>query len=157
MPMKRTLLSITLLLAAGSARASEITAFVSKATPDANWAAGVGGAFSISFFSIVHFEGELARQSGELPDTSMYSLTGSALLAPPTDKFVPYAGLGVGVFRQKDRTRSDNGTHSALIAGLKLKLGPIFVVKGEYRRFSLSGEPLFKYENRFSVGAGLSF
>lgn len=153
----KALLAIALLLVSGSARASEITGFVSKASPDAVWAAGFGGAFSISFFSIVHFEGELARQSGELPDHAMYSLTGSALLAPPTGRIVPYAGLGVGVFRQEAGTLSDHGTHSALILGLKVKLGPIFVVKGEYRRLSLSGEPLLEFNNRFSVGAGLSF
>lgn len=139
------------------AAASEITAFVAIAKPDEVWAGGAGAAFSLSFFSIVHFEGELARQPGELEDASMYTLTGSALVAPPIGKLVPYAGLGVGGFRQEVGARSDTGTLHALIAGLKLKLGPIFVVKGEYRRIDLSGEPLLEIEHRFSVGAGLSF
>jgi hypothetical protein len=148
---------VALLLTSASAGASEITVFVSKASPDDEWASGFGGAFSISFFSIVHFEGELARQAGELPEQSMYSLTGGVLLAPPTGRIVPYAGIGVGAFRQELGTLSDHGTHSALMLGLKMKLGPIFVVKGEYRRFSLSGVPLLEFNNRFSVGAGLSF
>jgi hypothetical protein len=157
MNVTRVLLGLLLVATTGTASASEITAFVSKATPDGVWAAGAGGAVSISFFSILNFEGEIARQSAELEGSKMYSLTGSVLIAPPTGKLVPYAGLGVGAFRQETGARSDNGTLSALIAGLKLKLGPIFVVKGEYRRIGLSGEPLFEIENRFSVGAGLSF
>jgi len=159
--LRRTLILVWL-GAASSASASEITAFISKATPDDVWAAGIGGAFSISFFSILHFEGEVARQSGEFEGSKMYTLTGSVLVAPPTGKVVPYAGLGVGAFRQEtgalpDGALNDNGTHSVLVAGLKVKLGAIFVVKGEYRRFGLSGKPLFALENRFSVGAGLSF
>lgn len=157
MNLLRAGLVLLLLSAPLSASASEITAFVSKATPDEVWAAGVGGAVSISFFSVLNFEGEIARQSGELEGSKLYTLTGSVLIAPPTGKLVPYAGLGVGAFRQENGALSDNGTLSALIAGLKLKLGPIFVVKGEYRRLGLSGEPLFGIENRFSVGAGLSF
>ena len=151
------LLLSCLLLAARPAAASEITAFVAIAKPDEVWAGGAGGAFSLSLFSIVHFEGELARLPSELEDASMYTLTGSVLVAPPIGRLVPYGGLGVGGFRQELGTRSDTGTLHALIAGLKLKLGPIFVIKGEYRRIDLSGEPLLDIEHRFSVGAGLSF
>ncbi len=154
--LRRTLILVWL-GAASSASASEITAFISKATPDDVWAAGVGGAVSISFFSMLHFEGEVGRQSGELASFKMYTLTGSVLVAPPTGKLVPYGGLGVGAFRQESGSLSDDGTHTALVLGLKVKLGPIFVVKGEYRRLGLSGEPLFEMQNRFSVGAGLSF
>lgn len=154
---RAVLLLVACLAGAGNASASEITAFLSKATPDEVWAAGVGGAVSISFFSILNFEGEVARQSAEIEGAKLYSLTGSVLIAPPTGKLVPYGGLGIGAFRQEHGNLSDNGTLTALIAGLKLKLGPIFVIKGEYRRLGLSGEPLFEIENRFSVGAGLSF
>ncbi len=157
--MKRSIpfLVIAVFLLAPSAAGGELTAFVAIAKPDEVWAGGVGGAFSLSFFSIVHFEGELARLPGEVEDASLYSLTGSALVAPPLGKLVPYAGLGVGVFRQELVAASDTGTLHALIAGLKLKLGPIFIVKGEYRRIDLSGDPLLEIDHRFSVGAGLSF
>lgn len=154
---RAALMAAGLLLAADPAAASEITAFLAIAKPDENWAGGVGGAFSLSFFSIVHFEGELARMPGELVDSSMYTLTGSVLVAPPLGKLVPYAGLGVGGFRQELGTRSDTGTLHVLVAGLKLKLGPIFILKGEYRRIDLSGEPLLLLDHRFSLGAGLSF
>lgn len=154
---RRVLLSCALLLATPPATASEITAFLALAKPDEVWAGGFGGAFSLSFFSIVHFEGEFARMPGELVDASMYTLTGSVLVAPPLGKLVPYAGLGIGGFRQELGAVSDTGTLHALIAGLKLKLGPIFVLKGEYRRIDLSGEPLLLLDHRFSLGAGLSF
>ncbi len=146
-----------LLLGAPPAAASEITAFLAIAKPDEVWAGGFGGAFSLSIFSIVHFEGEFAAMPGELVDSSMYTLTGSVLVAPPLGRLVPYAGLGVGGFRQELGARSDTGTLHALIAGLKLKLGPIFIVKGEYRRIDLSGEPLNLLDHRLSLGAGLSF
>lgn len=154
---KPALLLLALLALAADASASEITAFLAKASPDEVWAAGAGGAFSVSFFSILGFEGEIARQSAELEDHKMYSITGSVLVAPPTGRLVPYAGLGFGAFRQEAGALSDNGTLGALIAGLKLKLGPVFLIKGEYRRISLSGEPLFDMDHRYSVGAGLSF
>ncbi|HET7291494.1 MAG TPA: hypothetical protein VFM88_03625 [Vicinamibacteria bacterium] len=150
-------LASLLLLAAPRATAGEITAFLAVAKPDEVWAGGWGGAFSLSLFSVVHFEGELCRLPGELEGASMYTLTGSVLAAPPLGSLVPYAGLGIGGFRQEFGATSDTGTLHALIAGLKLKLGPIFVVKGEYRRIDLSGEPLLEIEHRFSVGAGLSF
>jgi hypothetical protein len=153
----RLLVLAACLLAAPAASAGEITAFLSKATPDDVWAAGVGGAVSVSFFSVLSFEGEIARQSAEIEGHKLYSITGSVLVAPPTGRLVPYAGLGFGGFRQETGELSDNGTLSALIAGLKLKLGPVFLIKGEYRRIALSGEPLFEMDSRYSVGAGLSF
>jgi hypothetical protein len=151
------LLGSALLLSAPVAAASEISAFLAIAKPDEVWAGGVGGAFSFSFFSILHFEAELARQPAEDPDASMYTLTGSVLVALPTGRLVPYAGLGIGGFRQELGALSDTGTLHALVAGLKFKLAPIFLVKAEYRRIDLSGEPLLELEHRLSVGAGLSF
>jgi len=151
------LLASLFLLAAPRSSASEITAFLAIAKPDEVWAGGVGGAFSISFVSILHFEGELARQPGEVESASMYTLTGSVLVAPPTGRLVPYAGLGIGGFRQELGAVSDTGTLHALVAGLKFKVGPIFLLKGEYRRIDLSGDPLLEVEHRMSVGAGLTF
>jgi hypothetical protein len=151
------LLASLLVLTAPRAGATEITAFVAIAKPGEIWSTGVGGAFSISLLSILHFEGELARQPGDLEDASMYTLTGSALVAPPIGRLVPYAGLGVGAFRQELGTLSDTGTLHVLIAGLKFKAAPIFLVKAEYRRIDLSGEPLLEIEHRLSIGAGLSF
>ena len=42
------------------------------------------------------------------------------------------------------------------VVGLKLKLG-LALVKGEYRRITLSGEPLLPMDRRISFGAGVSF
>ena len=157
--MKLTLRCAVFVLALCSclpASAAEITAFLSKATPDDDCASGVGGAFSIGLLSIVHFEGEFCRQSMEIEGGQMYTLTGSVLIAPPTGKIVPYGGLGIGGFRQELDERSDTGSLTALVLGLKFKPG-LLVIKAEYRRLGLSGDPFFPMDNRYSVGAGLAF
>ena len=153
MSRRAILLGSALLLSAPDAAASEITAFLSIAKPDEVWAGGLGGAFSLSFFSILHFEAELARQPAEDPDASMYTFTGSVLVAPPLGRLVPYAGLGIGGFRQELGALSDTGTLHALVAGLKFKLAPVFLVKGEYRRIDLSGDPLLPLDHRLEIQA----
>ena len=45
----------------------------------------------------------------------------------------------------------------ALIVGAKLKIGGLLVLKGEYRRFDFSDDPLVPMDSRVSAGAGLSF
>ncbi len=69
---------------------------------------------------------------------------------------MPYGGLGIGVFRQSVGTLSDTGTLRAFILGLKIKLG-LLVLKGEYRKLTLSGEPPVSMTARVSAGAGISF
>jgi hypothetical protein len=71
--------------------------------------------------------------------------------------FTPYGGVGVGLFRQTLGSLSDTGTLKALVLGVKMKVGPVIVVKGEYRRLSLSGDPLLAMTHRLSAGAGISF
>ena len=36
-------------------------------------------------------------------------------------------------------------------------IGGMLVVKGEYRRYDLSGDPLLPLDHRFSAGAGVTF
>jgi hypothetical protein len=141
---------------AASVSASDLIVFAASATPTEVWGSGYGGALSLTFFKVVSFEAEAARLSGEAPDTDMISFTGSALLGPPLGAFVPYGGLGVGVFRQGAAGRSDTGALKAFVLGVKVKLA-IVVLKGEYRRIDLSGEPIFPIEHRFSFGGGISF
>ena len=87
----------------------------------------------------------------------MTSFMGSALLAPPVGIFTPYGGLGIGLFRQSLGTLSDTGVVRALVLGVKVKVGPVVVVKGEYRRLTLSGNPLLEMTHRISAGAGIAF
>lgn len=134
-----------------------MTAFVALPSPRDEWGRGYGAALTSTWFRVLSFEGEACRMQGEVLDTSMTSFTGSALLAPPVGIVTPYGGVGVGLFRQTVQGDSDLGTLKALILGAKLKLGPLVIVKGEYRRLTLSGTPLVPLTSRVSAGVGISF
>ncbi len=138
------------------AEAGDITAFVAVAAPVDRWGRGYGAALSSTWFSVLRFEGEAARFAGESPDSTMTSFTGSALLAPPIAFLTPYGGIGVGLFRQTEGPNSDTGTLKCFVLGLKIKIG-LAVLKGEFRQYGLSGEPLLSMERRYSAGAGISF
>lgn len=137
--------------------AGDVTAFVTLPSPREEWGRGYGAALTSTWFQVLNFEGEAARLQGELPDTSMTTFTGSALLGPRVGIFTPYGGVGVGLFRQTVASDSDLGTLKALILGAKVKLGPLVIVKGEYRRLSLSGTPLVPLTSRVAAGVGISF
>ena len=140
----------------GLARAGDITAFVALPAPTDTWARGYGATLSSTWFQAVGLEGEAARIPGDRTDAAMTSFTAAALLAPPIGKLTPYGGVGVGVFRQTLGTGSDTGTLKAFILGAKIKLG-LVVLKGEYRRITLSGTPLLNMTARISAGAGIAF
>ncbi len=144
-------------LGPAAAMAGDVSAFVALPSPREQWGRGYGAALTSTWFQILSFEGEAARIQGKALDTSMTSFTGSALLAPPVGIVTPYGGVGVGVFRQTLPGDSDFGTLKALILGAKLKVGPLVIVKGEYRRLSLSGTPRVSLTSRLSAGVGISF
>ena len=148
---------VSLLGAARPAAAGDVTAFVAFPSPTDTWGRGYGAAISSTWFRILNFEGEGARLPGDSADASMTSFMGSALLAPPVGFVTPYGGLAIGLFRQSLGPLNDTGVVRALVVGVKVKIGPVAVVKGEYRRLELSGDPLLEMTNRFSVGAGLAF
>jgi len=147
--------AVALLLPA-SAAAGDVTAFVGFPTPTANWGHGYGATLSSTWFQILAIEGEAARIPGDAPQATITTFTGSALLAPPVGFVTPYGGFGIGVFRQTLLSDSDTGTLKCFILGAKMKFG-LLVVKGEYRRFQLSGPPLLSMDSRISAGAGISF
>jgi Outer membrane protein beta-barrel domain len=147
----------TVLAPARRAAAGDVTAFVALPSPTDTWGLGYGAAISSTWFKILNFEGEGARLPGDSADASMTSFTGSALIAPPVGFVTPYGGLGIGLFRQTLGTLSDTGVVRALVLGVKVKVGPVLVVKGEYRRLNLSGNPLLEMTNRLSAGAGIAF
>lgn len=156
--MKRWLVGLACLTLFGSsaAQAAELTAFLAVAKPGERWAGGAGGGFGVTFFKLFHFEAEVAHLPGELQDQSQWSAVGSALVAPAFGRLVPYAGLGVGGYRQTDRGASDNGVVRNFVLGIKLNLG-LVLVKGEYRKITLPEAALLPMTDRFSVGAGISF
>ncbi|HYU43248.1 MAG TPA: hypothetical protein VEQ84_13960 [Vicinamibacteria bacterium] len=140
----------------GLARAGDITAFVALPAPTDTWARGYGATLSSTWFQAVNLEAEAARLPGDRTDAAMTSFTAAALLAPPIGVLTPYGGVGVGLFRQTLGTDTDTGTLKAFILGAKVKLG-LVVLKGEYRRITLSGTPLLNMTARISAGAGISF
>jgi len=150
------LISMISMALPGLARAGDITAFVALPAPTDTWGRGYGATLSSTWFQAINLEGEAARLPGDRTDAAMTSFTAAALLAPPIGVLTPYGGVGVGVFRQTLGTASDTGTLKAFILGAKVKLG-LVVIKGEYRKITLSGTPLLDMTARISAGAGISF
>lgn len=158
--MRRALRNAGLLLllgAAAPASAAEISAFIALGRPSDRWAAGAGGAFTTVWFDVLALEAEGARIPGEIEGRSIWTLTGDALLAPTVGRFVPYGGLGVGLYLLNVDSERDSGTLRALVLGVKFKLAVGFHVKAEWRKIALSGEPGLDLDQRFSFGAGISF
>ena len=150
------LISMISMALPGLVRAGDITAFVALPAPTDTWGRGYGATLSSTWFQAINLEGEAARLPGDRTDAAMTSFTAAALLAPPIGVLTPYGGVGVGVFRQTLGTTSDTGTLKAFILGAKVKLG-LVVIKGEYRKITLSGTPLLDMTARISAGAGISF
>jgi hypothetical protein len=147
---------LPVLFAAAPARAGDISVFMSRGNPSEAWRTGYGAALTSTWFRVLSFEGEAARLPGELPDETMTSFTGSAFIAPPLGKLIPYGGVGLGLFRQSRGERSDTGVLRTFALGVKLQLG-LLLVRGEYRRMNLSGEPLIEIDSRVSAGVGIAF
>jgi hypothetical protein len=146
----------TLAAAPQAVNAGDVTAFVALPAPTEIWGRGYGATLSSTWFQAISLEGEAARLPGDSTEAAMTSFTGAALLAPPIGIVTPYGGLGIGLFRQTLGATSDTGTLRAFILGAKVKIG-LVVVKGEYRRLTLSGNPLLPMTARISAGAGISF
>ena len=126
-------------------------------SPSQSWGTGWGAAYSQTLIPLIGFEFELGQESGQRDGESMGTFSASALVVPPIGPITPYGGLGFGFFRQRVDEQTDTGTYHALILGVKLKLGSLLVLRGDWRRISLSGEPLIAADYRVSFGAGLSF
>jgi hypothetical protein len=141
---------------ARSARAIELTGFVSGASPGAVWTTGYGGTLTTTWFHVIALEGEYAKQPGMDPNTSVFMVTGDALVAPPIGPITPYAGLGVGLYHESTLSDSDTGSFHALVIGAKWKFG-LLVLKGEYRRLELPSTALLPLHHRISAGVGVSF
>jgi hypothetical protein len=145
------------LLVSPSAQGGDVTIFIAKSRPSDNWGDGYGAALSTTWFKYATAEAEVARLPGQGPESGMTSFTGSAMLSVPLKALTPYGGFGVGIFRQTVPDNSDIGTLKAFLLGLKIHLGGLIVIRGDYRRLDLSGPPAIDIDDRLAVGLGVSF
>ncbi len=140
------------------AAAMDLTAFVAAGGPQATWGQGYGGSLGARLLGLVTLEGEAMRLPVEAatPSGSVTAFTASVLISPPLDLIVPYGGLGVGLYRQSFRNVSDTGRLSALVLGIRAKLGPAFA-RAEFRSYTLPEDALLPLEKRYSLGVGITF
>ncbi len=151
------LFALVLAATAAESRAAEITAFAAGADPGESWKTGYGGMLTITLFNIVGGELEGAYQGSDFAETSAVSGAAKAYLGPSIGRFVPYAGVGVGAYRENLPTKSDQGTYGLVFAGAKLKFPFGLVIRGEYQWLDLPDDVLLKLDNRYLIALGLSF
>jgi hypothetical protein len=157
LPHLSLLFLAALSFAARPAEAAEISAFATGGEPGETWGTGYGGMLTITLFNIVHGDVEGAWQGSDLPETSIVSGAAKAYLGPSIGRLVPYAGLGVGVYRQSLPTKSDQGTYGLIVAGAKLKFPFGLVLRGEYQWLDMPDEVTLAFDNRYLFAVGLSF
>jgi hypothetical protein len=147
-----------LVLALGAARSAspaELSVFVSGGLPTADWGPGYGGVFTITLFNLVHGEVEGARQSSALPDTSLLSLSAKVYAGPSIGRFVPFIGLGVGVYDETRPGADSQGTLGLFFVGTKLKLPLGVVLRAEFDWSNLAAAAPVKLDGRFLFGVGI--
>ncbi|HEY7925228.1 MAG TPA: hypothetical protein VII62_18710 [Vicinamibacteria bacterium] len=151
-------LSLAALVPATPATAAEIAVHVGTASPTANWGTSWGGSLTISLFNFVHgeVEGAYVGPDGET-GPSLYTAAAKAYLGPSIGRFVPYAGIGAGVYHENMPVDDDEGTTGLVFVGLKLKFPMGLVLRGEYQWLDMPDAAPVKLDNRYFFGVGLSF
>ena len=140
-----------------AAHAAEISVLVGSGSPDTSWGTLWGGMLTITLFNIVHGEVEGARQSGAFEGTSLYTASAKAYLGPTFGRFVPYGGIGAGVYHESLPVDDDQGTTGLVFVGAKLKFPMGLVLRGEYQWVSLPDAAPVALDNRYFFAVGLSF
>ena len=112
---------------------------------------------TITLFNIVHGEVEGARQGGAFEGTSLYTASAKAYLGPTFGRFVPYGGIGAGVYHESLPVDDDQGTTGLVFVGAKLKFPMGLVLRGEYQWISLPDAAPVPLDNRYFFAVGLSF
>ena len=156
-PLLGLLVAGLLLGSVRTASPAELTVFASGAGPGETWSTGYGGMMTITLFNIVGGEIEGAWQGSDLPSTSLFSLSAKAYLSPQFGRFVPYGGLGAGVYRESVLNNSDTGTLGLIFLGVKFKFPMGLVLRGEYQWVDLPMAAPVDLEHRYIFGVGLSF
>ncbi len=159
--MKRSLrfgVCATLLLSlfAAPSHAGEIGAFLTLPTPTKDWKTGFGFHAALISLPFLQAGGEFARMSGEDPLVSIGTYTAQVEVNPPSLKISPFAGLGVGAYRQKFGSDSDWGSVIAIFGGVRVPIG-VARLRAEFRKTSLSGNPRVNVDKRFSLGVSFKF
>ena len=145
-----------LVLIATPSQGGELGAFLTLPTPTKDWKTGLG--FHGAFISLPFLQagGEFARMKGEDPLNSVETYTAQVEFNPPSVKVSPFAGVGVGVYRQKSGSSSDWGGLSAIFGGVRVPMGAA-KLRAELRKISLSGTPRPNVNIRFSLGISFRF
>jgi len=151
-------LSLAALAPATPAKGAEIAVHVGTGSPTANWGTSWGGSLTITLFNFVHgeIEGAYVGPDGET-GPSLYTVAAKAYLGPSIGRFVPYAGIGAGVYHENMPVDDDEGTTGLVFVGLKLKFPMGLVLRGEYQWLDLPAAAPVKLDNRYFFGVGLSF
>jgi len=152
-----TLAAATVLGGARPGAPAEVTVLLSGADPGETWKKGYGGALSISLFNIIGGEIEGIWQGSEQESTSHFSLSAKAYLAPPFGTFVPYGGIGIGLYRESLPGSSDTGSLGLVFVGAKLKFPVGLVVRAEYQWVDMPTPAPLDLDHRYFAGLGLSF
>lgn len=163
--MRRRLLPFSTLLLAALAvsstpprlEAGDLTVFAAQGSPEGLWQPGFGATIGAGILGLGAVEAEAARFSAEVEGGDMTTFSVSAMIAPAIGPIVPFAGVGIGVYRQNLGLANTTDMVRSFAAGLKLNIGRVFVIRGEYRRLTLSGPVRIEMESRISVGAGIQF
>jgi hypothetical protein len=111
---------------------------------------------TITLFNIVHGEVEGIYNGSDLPDTNLLTLSGKAYLGPSIGRFVPYAGIGAGVYNLGRPVDDDQGTTGLVFAGAKLKFPFGLVIRGEYQWIDLPDAAPVNLDHRYFFALGLS-
>jgi len=157
--LRRSAVVAGVLFLAGAvhADAGDLTVFAAQARPDGFWRSGFGATLGASLLGLAAVEAEAARFDAEIEGGDMTSFSASVMVAPAIGPVVPFVGVGVGVYRQNLGQANTTDVLGSFAAGLKVNIGRVFVLRGEYRRFDLSGPVRIAMDERFSVGAGIQF
>lgn len=140
------------------ASAAELTGLIGRGGPtDLDWGNCYGGMLTITLFNLVHGEVEGIYTGSEQTDTNLITLNGKAYLGPSIGRFVPYAGLGAGVYNMGRPVDDDQGTVGLVFAGAKLKFPFGLVIRGEYQWIDLPDAAPVALDHRYFFGLGLSF
>jgi hypothetical protein len=143
--------------ATGRLSAGEITVFVSADTPRTDWNHGQGAVLTMGLFKVLLLEVEGARSLSDAGSTHMTYFTFSAALKLPKTRITPFGGMGVGVYYQSETAGWRLNTLDSVFVGAKTRIEDLIVLRVEYRRFVLRGDPFLPFRDRFSVGAGVAF
>jgi opacity protein-like surface antigen len=151
------LLFVLCLLPARTAAPAEISAFMTGGKPGETWKAGYGGMLTITLFNLVHGEVEGAYQGSELASTSLFTASAKAYLGPSIGRFVPYAGIGAGVYLENLPGDDDQGTTGLVFAGAKLKFPMGLVLRAEYQWIDMPTPAPVQLDQRYLFSVGLGF